>query len=49
MFYQRFKTEYSIEIAVGPIGLSRRSSKDLLLPNWDNAAVRERLKERLEK
>jgi len=39
----------SIEIAAaGPIGLSRRSSKDLLLPNWDNAAVRERLKLRLE-
>ena len=28
--------------------MSRRSSKDLLLPNWDNAAVRERLKLRLE-
>ena len=39
----------SIQIAApGPIGLSRRSSKDLLLPNWDNAAVRERLKLRLE-
>ena len=39
----------AIEIAAaGPIGLSRRSSKDLLLPNWDNAAVRERLKLRLE-
>lgn len=39
----------TIEIsAPGPIGLSRRSSKDLLLPNWDNAAVRERLKLRLE-
>ena len=39
----------SIEItAAGPIGLSRRSSKDLLLPNWDNAAVRERLRLRLE-
>ena len=39
----------SLEIAApGPIGLSRRSSKDLLLPNWDNAAVRERLKLRLE-
>ncbi len=39
----------SVEIAAaGPIGLSRRSSKDLLLPNWDNAAVRERLKLRLE-
>ena len=39
----------TIEIAApGPIGLSRRSSKDLLLPNWDNAAVRERLKLRLE-
>ena len=39
----------AVEIAAaGPIGLSRRSSKDLLLPNWDNAAVRERLKLRLE-
>ena len=39
----------SIEVAAaGPIGLSRRSSKDLLLPNWDNAAVRERLSLRLE-
>ncbi len=39
----------SIEIsAAGPIGISRRSSKDLLLPNWDNAAVRERLRVRLE-
>ena len=39
----------TVEIsAPGPIGLSRRSSKDLLLPNWDNAAVRERLKLRLE-
>jgi len=34
--------------AVGPLGLSRRSSKDLLLPNWDNAAVRERLSLRLD-
>ncbi len=31
----------------GPLGISRRSSKDLLLPNWDNAAVREKLKLRL--
>lgn len=39
----------TVEIAAaGPIGISRRSSRDLLLPNWDNAAVRERLKLRLE-
>lgn len=31
----------------GPLGISRRSSRDLLLPNWDNAAVREKLKLRL--
>ena len=31
----------------GPLGVSRRSSRDLLLPNWDNAAVREKLKLRL--
>jgi len=31
----------------GPLGVSRRSSRDLLLPNWDNAAVREKLKSRL--
>ena len=30
-----------------PLGISRRSSRDLLLPNWDNAAVREKLKLRL--
>lgn len=33
--------------AAGPLGISRRSSRDLLLPNWDNAAVRQRLKLRL--
>ena len=31
----------------GPLGISRRSSRDLLLPNWDNAAVREKLRLRL--
>jgi len=33
--------------ASGPMGVSNRSSRDLLLPNWDNAAVREKLKTRL--
>ena len=31
----------------GPMGVSNRSSRDLLLPNWDNAAVREKLRTRL--
>ena len=37
-----------IEISpTGPMGVSNRSSRDLLLPNWDNAAVREKLRTRL--
>jgi len=32
----------------GPLGLSNRTQDDMLLPNWDNAALRERLKLRLE-
>ena len=31
----------------GPIGISDRSQRDLLLPNWDNEAVRARLRLRL--
>ena len=31
----------------GPLGLSDRSQRDLLLPNWDNEAVRARLRIRL--
>ena len=38
----------SIEItAQGPLGLSNRTQDDMLLPNWDNAALRERLRGRL--
>ena len=38
-----------IEItATGPLGISSHNSRDMLLPNWDNAAVRARLKLRLE-
>ncbi len=33
--------------ASGPLGLSNRTQDDMLLPNWDNAALRERLKLRL--
>jgi ATP-dependent Lhr-like helicase len=33
--------------ATGPLGLSNRTQDDMLLPNWDNAALRERLKLRL--
>jgi len=33
--------------AAGPLGLSSRSEKDLLLPNWSNAQVRNRLEHRL--
>ena len=33
--------------AMGPLGLSNRTQDDMLLPNWDNAALRERLKLRL--
>ena len=33
--------------ASGPIGLSNHSSRDMLLPNWDNAQVRNQLKSRL--
>ena len=39
-----------IEIEVtapGPLGLSSRHERDLLLPNWDDKQVRERLKHRL--
>ena len=34
--------------ATGPLGISSHNSRDMLLPNWDNAAVRARLKLRLE-
>ena len=38
----------SIKItAQGPMGLSNRTQDDMLLPNWDNAALRERLRGRL--
>jgi ATP-dependent Lhr-like helicase len=38
----------SIEItARGPMGLSNQTQQQMLLPNWDNAAIRERLKQRL--
>ena len=38
----------SLEItAQGPLGLSNRTQDDMLLPNWDNAALRERLRGRL--
>lgn len=33
--------------ASGPIGMSNRSSRDLLLPNWDSAQVRNQLRSRL--
>ena len=33
--------------ARGPLGLSNRTQDDMLLPNWDNAALRERLRGRL--
>lgn len=33
--------------APGPLGLSNRGSKDLLLPNWSNEQVRQRLEGRL--
>ncbi|MAJ01379.1 MAG: hypothetical protein CMA10_03120 [Euryarchaeota archaeon] len=33
--------------STGPLGLSNRTQDDMLLPNWDNAALRERLKLRL--
>lgn len=33
--------------ASGPLGMSNRTQDDMLLPNWDNAALRERLKLRL--
>ena len=33
--------------ASGPIGLSNHSSRDMLLPNWDNAQVRSQLRGRL--
>jgi ATP-dependent Lhr-like helicase len=39
-----------IEIEVtapGPLGLSSRHERDLMLPNWDDKQVRERLKHRL--
>ena len=38
----------SLEItSQGPLGLSNRTQDDMLLPNWDNAALRERLRGRL--
>mgnify|MGYP003332374472 FL=1 len=33
--------------ARGPLGLSNQTQNQMLLPNWDNAAIRERLKLRL--
>ena len=33
--------------AAGPLGLSPRGEKDLLMPNWSNAQVRDRLRSRL--
>jgi len=33
--------------AAGPLGLSSKSEKDLLLPNWSNAEVRNKLEHRL--
>ena len=33
--------------ARGPLGLSNKTQNEMLLPNWDNAAIRERLKLRL--
>ena len=33
--------------APGPLGLSPRSERDMLLPNWSNAEVRKRLEGRL--
>jgi ATP-dependent Lhr-like helicase len=33
--------------AAGPLGISSKSEKDLLLPNWDNKQVRARLEGRL--
>ncbi len=33
--------------ASGPLGMSNRSSRDLLLPNWDSAQVRNQLRGRL--
>ena len=33
--------------AAGPLGISPRSERDLLLPNWSDAEVRKRLEERL--
>ena len=33
--------------ARGPLGLSSRTQNDMLLPNWDNAALREQLRMRL--
>lgn len=38
----------SIEVTPpGPLGLSSRASKDMLLPNWSNEQVRQRLEGRL--
>ena len=38
----------SIEItSQGPLGISNKTQNQMLLPNWDNAAIRERLKLRL--
>ena len=38
----------SIEVtAQGPLGMSNTTQNQMLLPNWDNAAIRERLKLRL--
>lgn len=36
-----------VHTAAGRLSLSNRAGKDLLLPQWDNAAVRERLRLRL--
>ncbi len=36
-----------VHTAAGQLSLSNRSGRDLLLPQWDNAAVRERLRLRL--
>ena len=33
--------------AAGPLGLSEKNERDLLLPNWDNQQVREKLENRL--
>ena len=39
---------YEVKItSAGPLGLSSKAGKDLLLPNWSNRQVRERLESRL--